>query len=167
MSNTSLKDNRPKRGSVADFLKSEVIEGTELSFVSTYFTVNAYAALSKELESADNLRFLFGEPAFITGIANKQKAPPTKIQSTGLSSEALQLSANAKACADWITNMVEIRSIVRPGFLHVKAYHIKNINASSAILGSSNFTIPGLGLHPDGGNIELNLIVDSDRDRKE
>lgn len=167
MSNTSLKDNRPSRGSVADFLKAEIIEGTELSFVSAYFTVNAYAALRHELESADHLRFLFGEPAFITGIANKQKAPPTKIQSTGLSSEALQLSSNAKACSEWISKMVAIRSIVRPGFLHGKAYHIKNINASKAILGSSNFTVPGLGLHPDGGNIELNIVVDSDRDKEE
>ncbi|MFT6862006.1 MAG: hypothetical protein ACJAVK_000560, partial [Akkermansiaceae bacterium] len=167
MNKSSLVDNRPNRGTVADFLRNEIKEGTELSFVSAYFTVNAFAALRTELESADHLRFLFGEPTFIAGIAKKQTAPPVTLQSTGLSSEALRLNSDAKACAEWIEQMVEIRSIVRPGFLHGKAYHIKNINASRAILGSSNFTIPGLGLHPDGGNIELNLVVDSDRDREE
>jgi phosphatidylserine/phosphatidylglycerophosphate/cardiolipin synthase-like enzyme len=35
-----------------------------------------------------------------------------------------------------------------------------------AILGSSNFTVRGLGLG-SGNNIELNLIVDSNRDRQE
>jgi|GEM_PF-414045 len=167
MNSSSLVDNRPTRGSVANFLREEIKEGTELSFVSAYFTVNAYAALRSELESAHHLRFLFGEPTFVTDIAKKQTAPPAKIQSTGLSSEALKLNAEARACAEWIESIVEVRSIVRPGFLHGKAYHIKNLNASSAILGSSNFTVPGLGLHPDGGNIELNLVVTDDRDKKE
>jgi len=63
--------------------------------------------------------------------------------------------------------MVEIRSIRQTGFLHGKAYHIQNGNASSAILGSSNFTVPGLGFRASGNNIELNLVVDSDRDRKD
>jgi SNF2 family DNA or RNA helicase len=61
--------------------------------------------------------------------------------------------------------MVEIRSIRQSGFLHGKSYHIENGLASSAILGSSNFTVSGLGLLNSGNNIELNLVVDSDRDR--
>ena len=36
-----------------------------------------------------------------------------------------------------------------------------------AILGSSNFTLRGLGLAENQNNIELNLIVDSDRDRRD
>jgi hypothetical protein len=34
-----------------------------------------------------------------------------------------------------------------------------------AILGSSNFTVHGLGLAANGNNIELSLEVDSNRDR--
>jgi SNF2 family DNA or RNA helicase len=33
-----------------------------------------------------------------------------------------------------------------------------------ALLGSSNFTVPGLGLKPAGSNVELNIAVDSRRD---
>ena len=44
-------------------------------------------------------------------------------------------------------------------------YHIANNGVDKAILGSSNFTIRGLGLSANNSNIELNLEVDSDRDR--
>ncbi len=57
--------------------------------------------------------------------------------------------------------------MVKPNFLHGKLYHITQPSGiEKAIAGSSNFTVNGLGL---GGskNIELNLVVDSDRDRRE
>ena len=162
---SGLRDNH-SRGSAGDFLKQEVQTGTELSFVSAFFTVHAYDALSAELESADNLRFLFGQPAFISEIDQKdeKKAFTMTEQGLGLANPLTQRPA-AKACAKWIKRMVEIRSMRRADFLHGKAYHIQNQNASKAILGSSNFTVPGLGLKPSGNNVELNLVIDSDRDR--
>ena len=57
--------------------------------------------------------------------------------------------------------------MVKPNFLHGKLYHIRQESGiEKAIVGSSNFTVNGLGL---GGrkNIELNMIIDSDRDRQE
>jgi hypothetical protein len=50
--------------------------------------------------------------------------------------------------------------------LHGKLLHIDDGRRPHALLGSSNFTINGLGLG-DSPNIELNLIVDSDRDRED
>ena len=35
------------------------------------------------------------------------------------------------------------------------------------MLGSSNFTVPGLGLRESGNNVELNIIVEDNRDRKD
>ncbi len=67
--------------------------------------------------------------------------------------------------SDWIRDKVNIRSMVKPNFLHGKMYHVKRKNSvQKAILGSSNFTVQGLGL---GGtpNIELNMEVTDDRDR--
>ncbi|WP_038171283.1 helicase-related protein [Verrucomicrobium sp. BvORR106] len=164
----SLRDNRPTRGTVGDFLKQEILPDSILSFVSAYFTVHAYQALAEQLENADHLRFLFGEPTFISGIdkGGKQSAN-FKLTENGLTiAKTLVQGAAARACAAWIDRMVQIRSIRQSNFLHGKAYHIQNGNASSAILGSSNFTVPGLGLGPNS-NIELNLIVDSDRDRRD
>ncbi len=79
----------------------------------------------------------------------------------------LTQKAVAKECADWIEEKVNIKSMVKPNFLHGKMYHIHNSNGvEKAILGSSNFTVNGLGL---GGspNIELNMEVTDDRDRQD
>ncbi|MFK7778556.1 MAG: helicase-related protein [Gimesia sp.] len=166
---SSLRDNRAKRGSVGDFLRDKIVEKSTLSFVSAFFTVNAYGELRDELESADSLRFLFGEPSFISEIdSEKHSKKNFNLTESGIElSHSLSQRPMSKACADWIKNKVEIRSIRQSGFLHGKAYHVRNGNASDAILGSSNFTIPGLGLRASGNNIELNLVVDSDRDRKD
>jgi SNF2 family DNA or RNA helicase len=51
--------------------------------------------------------------------------------------------------------------------LHGKMYRVANAGVEDAILGSSNFTVRGLGLGNGDSNIELNLIVDSNRDRHE
>ncbi len=166
---SNLKDNRPSRGSVGEYLRAEIKPETKLSFVSAYFTVNAFDALKAELESADSLRFLFGEPSFIAEIDSDKHAKKNfRLTENGLElAQSLEQRPIAKACAAWIKQMVEIRSIRQSGFLHGKAYHIQNGNASSAILGSSNFTLPGLGLQATGNNIELNLVVDSVRDCKD
>jgi len=75
--------------------------------------------------------------------------------------------AIAGECAKWIEQKAEIRSMVKPNFLHGKMYHItQQSGIEKAVVGSSNFTVNGLGL---GGstNIELNLVVDNDRDRSD
>ena len=70
------------------------------------------------------------------------------------------------AVPQWISDKVEIRSIRQANLLHGKLYHIDDGHREHAILGSSNFTRRGLGLSSHT-NIELNLVVDSDRDRAE
>ncbi|MCP5535813.1 MAG: ATP-dependent helicase [Akkermansiaceae bacterium] len=168
-STSNLRDNHSKRGAVGDFLKHTIQPDSKLSFVSAYFTVHAYQALSQQLDSCDSLRFLFGEPSFITQINSKdQQSANFTLTDTGLAlTKSLNQSAAAKACATWIKDKAEIRSIRHRNFLHGKAYHVENGGASSAILGSSNFTVPGLGLGSQNNNVELNLVVDSDRDRRD
>ena len=78
----------------------------------------------------------------------------------------LDQSRVAKDCAEWIKRKVEIRSVKKINFLHGKLYHINNSGVEDAIVGSSNFTMRGLGLSKNK-NIELNLEVDSKRDRKD
>src|SRR5437763_12194461 len=46
-------------------------------------------------------------------------------------------------------------------------YHMDSEGVEEAILGSSNFTVRGLGLGNGNHNIELNLEVDSNRDRRD
>ena len=71
----------------------------------------------------------------------------------------------AKECAAWIREKVQIQSIQKSNLMHAKMYHIANNGVEDAIVGSSNFTVRGLGMSATDNNIELNLEVDSSRDR--
>ena len=160
-----IRDNHA-RGRVADFLSAKIVDGSRLSVVSAYFTIYAYEALSKELDGAESLQFLFGEPRFIQALdPEKTDKKAFKIEDEGLElSNRLQQKEVARRCADWIQSKVEIRSVKHPGFLHGKLYHIDDGKREHALMGSSNFTRRGLGLSTTP-NIELNIMVDSDRDR--
>ena len=160
-----IKDNHT-RGKVADFLGARLAEGSRLSVVSAYFTIYAYEALSEELERIGSLRFLYGEPRFISALdPEKTDKKAFKIEDEGLElSNRLQQKEVARRCAEWIASKVEIRSIRQTNLLHGKLYHIDDGKREHALMGSSNFTRRGLGLS-NVPNIELNVVVDSDRDR--
>jgi len=165
---SSIRDNK-NRGSVVQFLRDNIKSDSDLSIVSAYFTIYAYSHLKNELDSINKLKFLFGEPTFIKAL------DPTKVNKRDFKIEddkivipiesRLTQKAIAKECSEWIQQKVEIKSMVKPNFLHGKMYHVtQQSGVEKAIVGSSNFTVNGLGL---GGspNIELNLVVDNDRDR--
>lgn len=165
---SGIRDNY-RRGKVGDFLKAKITSGSKLSIVSAYFTIHAYAALKTQLDQIDSLKFLFGEPRFITSLDPEK----TDKKAFAIVDEGLQLRNQlaqkrlARECAQWITEKAEIRSVRKTNLLHGKLYHIENGSSADAIMGSSNFTVKGLGLSENGSNIELNLEVDSRRDRQD
>ena len=163
---SGIRDNY-LHGKAGDFLRDVIVPDAELSFVSAYFTIHAYDALQNELEHASCLRFLFGEPRFVRSLdrENKQSRQYTLTeQGLSLGNQLMQRRL-AKDCADWIRRKVEIRSVTRTGFLHGKLYHVLDGDTPYALVGSSNFTVSGLGLHATGNNVELNLVVSDDRDK--
>jgi len=164
---SGLRDNY-SRGSVADFLSAKIRTGSRLSVVSAYFTIYAYDALKEALERIDHLYFLFGEPSFVNRLDPGKTEKKAFLIDDGLKlSNRLQQKRVARACADWIGRMVDIKTIRQSNLLHGKMYHVDNGGVEEAILGSSNFTVRGLGLSRRQSNIELNLVVDSNRDRQE
>ena len=165
---SGLRDNHT-RGTVADFLRAKTQNGSKLSIVSAYFTIYAYDALKDDLERIEHLNFLFGEPSFVNRLdPSKSEKKAFIIDAAGLElSNTLQQKRVAKECADWIERKVDIKTIKQSNLLHGKMYHVATAGVEDAILGSSNFTVRGLGLGNAGNNIELNLIVDGNRDRQE
>jgi superfamily II DNA or RNA helicase len=162
---SGIRDNHA-RGTAASFLTERIAPGSVLSFASAYFTMYAYDALSTQLEQAESLRFLFGEPSFIETV--DPSARPSR--AFALSDDAIVLPKQleqreiAQRCARWIEDKVEIKSIREANLLHGKLFYIDDGRRDHALLGSSNLTLRGLGLHPRP-NLELNLVVDGDRDR--
>jgi superfamily II DNA or RNA helicase len=166
---SGLRDNHT-RGNVAEFLMEKIRSGSNLSVVSAYFTIYAYDAMKEVLNSIDHMDFLFGEPTFINRLdPDKTEKKAFIIDATGLElANKLQQKRIAKECADWIERKVDIKTIKQSNLLHGKMYHVANPSGvEDAILGSSNFTVRGLGLANSGNNLELNLIVDGNRDRQE
>ena len=113
------------------------------------------------------MRFLYGEPTAL--------AAPDPSEGDGKSfrlnedggmalTQALAQKPLARACAAWIREKVDIRTIKRANFLHGKLYHIGRAHGASALVGSSNFTLRGLGVGA-APNVELNLDVRREEDR--
>ena len=123
MSDTLIRDNK-NYGSVGDFLKDVIKEGSELSVVSAYFTIFAYYGLRKNLDEIKSMRFLFGEPTFIEGINTDTRSYKIEDDSIIISPiEKFSQKTIASKCAEWIKEKVEVKSIVKPNFLHGKMYY--------------------------------------------
>ena len=165
MSKTSRIRDNSMYGTVADFLQDKIQDGSALSIVSAYFTIYAFDKLRDELTSIKGLRFLFGEPSFIHIDPEKTESKAFQLTESGLKLQNyLPQKEIARACAEWIEEKVKIRSVRKSNFLHGKMYYIENGTSEDAIIGSSNFTVRGLGLSETASNIELNLEVDSKSD---
>jgi superfamily II DNA or RNA helicase len=167
---SSLRDNH-QRGTVGKFLAEHIQPDSKLAIVSAYFTIYAFGELKNRLNEIDHLRFLFGEPRFISAIdPAKTDKKQFRIEDNGQSislQNRLSQSKLAKECHSWIRNKAEIKSMVKPNFLHGKMYHITpTVGSEKAIMGSSNFTVNGLGMG-NSPNIELNIEITDDKDRRD
>jgi SNF2 family DNA or RNA helicase len=165
---SGIRDNY-HRGTAADFLRAKIVPESQLSIVSAYFTIYAFDALKDHLSGIDHLDFLFGEPRFINTLdPERTEKKSFLIDPAGLRlANTLEQKRVARECADWIRAKVAIRSVRQTNLLHGKMYHIRHKGVEDALVGSSNFTVRGLGLGEAGNNIELNLEVDSNRDRRD
>ena len=158
--NDRILDNKKRK--VGDFLRDNIAEKTSLDIVSAYFSIYAYEALQDKLASIDSLRFLFGDPSSITMLDPQD----SQSASYSLDDEGIKLESKLKkkpladSCAKWIREKVDVRTVQHSNFLHGKMYSCKSPNSHRvAVMGSSNFTVQGLGLSKNS-NIELNMQAD-------
>jgi ERCC4-related helicase len=164
ISNSGLRDNH-RHGKVAAFFEDKTKANSHIAIVTAYFTVAAYMRLKPVLARGEKIRLLFGDPAFIAGFETVAQNAVFSINDDALALlSKLDQRASVADCIEWFTNDVEVRSVIEPGFLHGKMAHISTPDAAHAIVGSSNFTVRGLGLAQYSNNVELNLIAHDSRD---
>ena len=150
-----ILDNRTH--TVADYLRKNLWDADDFRLVSAYFSIYGYAQLEEALDSVDEVRFLFGDPASVEDVDPGNAEPKSfDVTEKGLApNHALQQKFLAQRCAEWVSHdSVNVRSIAQANFLHGKLY-LTSPNSSS-IVGSSNFTRRGLGASRHA-NIEINL----------
>lgn len=162
----AIVDNRAR--TVGDFLRARLRADAAISVVSAYFTIYAYEDLRAELDGLRRLRFLYGQPegaASVDPAEGEDKAYRLTRDGALELRRALKQKPLARACAQWIKEKVDVRTVRKANFLHGKLYCVEDADSeTAALVGSSNFTRGGLGLGANP-NIELNLEVRHGADR--
>jgi len=164
-----ILDNR-RNGKVGEILKEYITKGSRLSFISSCFTIYAFEELKTELEKAENLRFLFIEPAFIKENIQESReyyiSRSRRERSISGSEFELRLkndlnqSSIARECAEWVKEKVYLRSLRDSSVAPIKLYHIDNADGKQiAIQGNSDFTAEGLGF-TYSNKMNINSLTD-------
>lgn len=151
---------------VIDDLRDMLRQGSRVSMAAASFSIYAFEALQKELESVDELRFIFTSPTFNKEREKKQKRefyiPKLNRERTLYGSDFeiklrnnLTQRAIARECAQWIRQKVRFKTNTSqkliPGFLNVK-----NEEGLYTYLPFNEFTTTELGC--ERGNSIFQLI---------
>lgn len=122
--------------SVKDDLQVEIKKGSRISIAAACFSIYAYQELKKQLDSIDELRFIFTSPTFVPEKAKKEQRefyiPRLNREKSLYGSEfevklrnELTQKAIAKECADWIKKKVTFKSNMTDenmgGFINVQS----------------------------------------------
>ncbi len=117
-----------------DDLRETIKNGSSISVAAACFSMYAYHALKKQLESIDEFRFIFTSPTFVTEKAEKQKREfyiPRLSREQSLYGTEFEIKlrnemtqkAIAQECADWIRKKARFKSNITgqnmQGFLTV------------------------------------------------
>lgn len=154
--NNILKDN----------LATTIKPNSKVSIASACFSIYAYKELKKQLESIDELRFIFTSPAFV-----KERTPKTQREfyiprlsrekslygteyEIKLRNELTQRSI-AKECAEWIKRKVKFKSNITneqmSGFINVES------DDTYTYLPVNGFTTTDIGC--EKGNTLTNIVT--------
>ncbi len=157
-----LIDNVNNR--LGDDLKESIKKGSKLSIAASSFSIYAYESLKKELESIDELRFIFTSPTFVE---EKFKKEVPKFFIPHLFKEAdlcggdfeLRLKNNlnqrsiAKECSKWVQSKVKFKTNSNFSTPLNSILHINSLDNSNdtAYLNVNNFNTADLGLTESNG----------------
>lgn len=108
---------------VRDDLKASIKKGSKVLIAVACFSMYAYKELKKQLESVDELRFIFTSSTFIKEKADKQKREfyiPRLNREQSLYGTEFEIrlrnemtqKAIAQECAEWIRDKVRFKSNV-------------------------------------------------------
>jgi ERCC4-related helicase len=149
-----------KIGAVGEYLKENIAKNAQVDFVSSIFTIHAYNELSKVLNKADKVRFLFNEPTFLRekDIQIKKEVKEfylnMKNREKSVSEFELEITLKnnlnqdqvASKFHEFIKSNAEVKSVLQSNTLRDKHIYVKNSDSSYLINGANlDFSLEGLG----------------------
>lgn len=152
-----LFDNKTKL--LGDDLRNEMIPGSKIKVVASFFSIYAYETLKNELESVEELEFIFPAPTFVSeGIKGTIKKEvkefyiPKQIRESSLYGTEFEIKLRnqltqrviARECAEWIKNKVKFKSNITPRGLQNFIY-VDNHKKKIAYTPIEGFTAVDLG----------------------
>ena len=155
---------------VTEFVRDDMLQtikkGSKVSIAAACFSMYAYSVLKKQLESVDELRFIFTSPTFVEEKTEKQKREfyiPRLSREQSLYGTEFEIKlrneltqkAIAQECADWIRRKVKFRSNTTGenmgGFMTVV-----NADEKAAYMPLNGFTTVDIGC--ERGNNSYNMV---------
>jgi superfamily II DNA or RNA helicase len=154
-----IVDNSDEEWKVRDYLSEWADIATAFDIATGYFEIGALLALGGQWQKLDKLRILMGDEvsmrtqrALLAGVQRVERILDESVEREKLRNDFL---TGVPAIVDAMQRrQIECRVYTKDKF-HAKAYitHAKQaVVGSSALVGSSNFTFPGLT-----SNVELNV----------
>ncbi len=152
---------------VKDDLGNKIKRNSKVSIAAAYFSIYAYKELRKELESVDEVRFLFTSPTFTTDLISSDKKTKKEffipkqnreksIYGTDFEIKLrneMTVKAISKECAEWIKKKVTFKSNITnktmPG-----VFNIVSGNEECSYYPFNEFSTAGIGC--DKGNMLYN-----------
>lgn len=164
-----LLDNKTKL--LGDDLKKELVGGSKLKIVASYFSIYAFESLKEELSKIEELKFIFPSDTFVEkGVKDKIRKEkreyyiPDRMNEQSLYGTEFELrlknqlsqKAIAKECAEWIKKKVQFKSNVYDGTIQ-NFISVMNRNDASVYTPINGFTSVDLGY--ENNNMMIQGII--------
>jgi len=152
---------------VADDLAEKIIPKSRISIAAACFSIYAYKELKKQLESCEELRFIFTSPTFIAEKTQKERRefyiPRLKHEKSIYGTEfevrlrnELKQKAIAKECAEWIKKKVKFRTNITRASMN-NFMIVENTNDIFTYQPINSFTTVDMGC--EKGNNLSNMVT--------
>ena len=151
---------------LGDYLRASIQKNAKISIAASCFSLYAYEALKTELESAEEIRFIFTSPTFVTNGVKKEMREfyiPKLTREKSLYGTEFEIRlkneltqmAIAKKCGEWIRQKVKFKSNKTSGLLQ-GMINVDNGEERVTYMPINGFTTVDLGY--EKGNALSNLV---------